>query len=703
MKLLVFIIFVFQLAYCREVINMSNAPIAEKVPSKFNMHNQEIKDDYSWLRDANWPKVSDTKILSYLKEENNYYNKFFEGLEDHKEQVYQELKAKIKLADQSTYIKSDDYYYYNRTQEHQQYPIYCRKFKSIQAKEEIILDVNKLAEGKSFTKISAISVSPDHSMVAYSIDFTGNEKYTIKILDLNTSQYLQDEIPDTLGDIIWHEKINGFFYTPTTDNWRCEKVMFHTLGKVDDKQIFWEQDPLYQVSVGKSSSKDYILIGSGGHSSNETYAIPMLDTQKMEAKLIIPKEEDIFYDIDHNGRDFYIHTNKNAANFRILRANKLEDIQLKSEIYICEEADQYLTGFDVTKNYIILNYKKLGIPVIKVIDINTNQEKTINFPDAAFTASAYSTNFKEDDIRVSYSSLKQPSTVYQYGFEQAQLSILKVQEIPSGFNPDEYSVERAFVDYDNVSVPITIMYKKSLFKHDGSNPLYLYGYGAYGMAVDIGFRNTAVSIADRGIVFAIAHIRGGDELGHAWYEASKFLNKKRTFNDFIESARYLIKHKYTSQGNIAIYGGSAGGLLVGNVINQAPELFKLVVAHVPFVDALNTMLDDTLPLTAGEFKEWGNPKEHEYFEYIKSYSPYDNIKSQDYPMLLVTAGISDPRVGYWEAAKWVAKLRDMKTDDNIMIFKTNMDSGHMGASGRFEYLKEIAEDLVFIFKAFDKL
>ena len=349
----------------------------------------------------------------------------------------------------------------------------------------------------------------------------------------------------------------------------------------------------------------------------------------------------------------------------------------------------------------IINYRDQGLPVIKIKHLKEQDEKIIHFPDAAFTASAMSTNFDEDDIRVNYSSLARPNTTYSYDFNSDQLSILKVQEIPSGFNPEEYMVERIFADNEGVKVPITLLYKKSLFNKDGKNPLYLYGYGSYGISIPVSFRNTAISLVNRGFVYALAHIRGGDDLGHDWYKAAKFLNKKRTFDDFIASAKQLIKEKYTSQGNIAICGGSAVGMLIGAVINKQPELFKAALAHVPFVDVLNTMLDEELPLTPGEFKEWGNPKELEYFSYNKSYSPYDNVKAQNYPSLFITAGVSDPRVGYWEAAKWVAKIRATKLDDNILLLKTNMDSGHKGSSGRFDYLKEAADDIIFIFRVFD--
>ncbi|WP_316353240.1 S9 family peptidase [Candidatus Trichorickettsia mobilis] len=677
-------------------------PQTEKIAHSLTIHNQTINDEYEWLRDKNWPIVKDPKILQHLINENNYFEQFFADSKSQKEQIFEELKARIKLDDQSPYIKRDNYYYYTRTEADKEYPIHCRKMNNTEAAEEILLDVNKLAASKKFTKISALSISPDHKLMAYAADFSGDERYTIYVYDLINKEYLADEINNTLGDIVWHEHMPGFFYTPTNENWRCDTVMFHMLGdKQADKVILHEPNSLYNVNVAKSASRQYIIINVGGHDSNETYVFGMSE-QNFIPVLVKARQDGIFYDLEHHGNYFYIKTNEQAKKFRIARVAIDDFANNNWENYITEEQEQYLTNFDITQNYLILNYTVLGLSLIKILDLNTLQLKIIHFPDQAYAANAGSTNFDEDDLRVTYSSLARPNTTYKYDFLQDSLSILKVQEIPSGFNPDEYTVERIFVDTDNVKVPITLFYKKSLFKKDGSNPLYLYGYGSYGYGIPLVFRNAAVSMVNRGFVFAIAHIRGGDELGHEWYEAAKFLNKTRTFNDFIASAKKLIAEKYTSIGNIVICGGSAGGLLIGTVLNQAPELFKAAIAHVPFVDVLNTMLDESLPLTPGEFKEWGNPKELEYFNYIKSYSPYDNVSAQNYPTIMVTAGLSDPRVGYWEAAKWVARLRATKTDDNLIVLKTNMEAGHAGASGRFDYLKETADDLVFMFKVFKK-
>lgn len=685
---------------CAQKDNMKQPAIASKIPAINELHGQKIVDDYSWLRDPDWPDVKDAKVLEYLQSENQYFEEFFAPLNQTKSELFNELKGRIKLADETPYVKRDDYHYYSRTEEDKEYPIYCRKCGGMDSKEEILLDVNEIAKGRNFTKIGDIAFSPNHKLMAYAVDFAGDERYTIKVYDLEKQIYLKDEIPNTCCSIVWHEQLQGFFYTPVNENWRRTQAKFHKLATAysDDKLILEETDTLYNVNLKKSGSKEFIFIIVGGHDRNEYYFVSM-DDHTFTPKLIKKRKQDIFHEVDHNGNYFYIRTNEGAKNYKISKV-PTQDLHAAWQDYIPEQQDLYLVDFDFTENYLILNYRQLGLPIIKIEKLSTRELKQIQFLDAAYLATGSSTNFIEDDVRISYSSLNRPKTTYNYDFATNQLNVLKTQEIPSGFNPEEYKVERVFVNSENVRVPVSLFYKKELFKKGGSNPIYLYGYGSYGHAVPPAFRNVAVSLANRGFIFAIAHIRGGDELGQEWYESAKFLNKKRTFADFIAVAEFLVQEKYTSAGNIAICGGSAGGLLIGNVINQRPELFKAAVAHVPFVDVLNTMLDESLPLTPGEFKEWGNPKEKDFFDYIKSYSPYDNIKAQDYPHIMVTAGLTDPRVTYWEAAKWVAKLRAHKTDNNTLIYKTNMDAGHGGASGRFDYLKEVAEELAFLFHIF---
>ncbi|AAU03752.1 S9 family peptidase [Rickettsia typhi] len=678
-------------------------PIANKQNYSFEIHKQTIKDDYNWLRDPNWPNVEEAKILDYLKAENKYTENFFLDLKKDKKKIFEELKGRIKLDDESVYIKKKDYYYYHRVERDKNYPIYCRKHNSLKATEEIILDVNLLATKGGFTDIGTIAMSPDQNLMAYSVNFTGNEQYNIKIYNLKKQQYLSNEVQDVAPVIIWHARLNGFFYITINENQRWDRVIFHSLdGDItQDRLIFEVKNPIHFISCKKSASHEYIFINSGDHNENEIYVISMQD-DSFTPKLVRVAENKVFYEIEHNGNYFYIKTNYKAKNFHIIKVpiNNFENANW-NDIYIQEEQDKYLKSFDVTQNYLILNYRYNGLPLIKIKQFQDQHENIIHFPDVSFQANSFSTNFEEDNIRIDYSSLARPNTTYSYDFDKNKLIILKSQEIPSGFNPDEYKVERIFADNEGVKVPITLFYKKSLFKKDGSNPLYLIGYGAYGITIPVNFRNIAVTLTNRGFIYAIAHIRGGDDLGHDWYEAAKFLTKKRTFEDFIACSRTLIKEKYTNNHNIVIAGGSAGGMLIGYVLNEKPEMYRAAIAHVPFVDVLNTMLDESLPLTLLEYNEWGNPKEREYFDYIKSYSPYDNVKTQNYPALFITCGISDPRVGYWEPAKWVAKLRKLKTDNNPLLLKINMDTGHQGAAGRFDYLQEITDELVFIFKIFD--
>jgi oligopeptidase B len=687
-------------------IIMIQAPIAQKVPMVTEVNGQQIQDDYSWLRDKNYPKVDDQKIIKYLQEENSYANQaFFDKFKEQKNILFEEQKARIQLNDKSSETKKDNYYYYERTFEDKEYPIYYRRL-GLNGQEKILLDVNELALGKKYIKIGAISISPDQKLLAYSVDYQGNEHFTIKVINLQDGIELSNKIDNTIGQIVWHEKLDGFFYTPLDKNWRAMKVFFHYLDqKLPDQLILEEKNPLYSLRVSKSSSKKYLFIQTSGHQENQFHILDFARSNNLKGnfkpQLFEAMSEKIFYDIDHNGNNFYILTNDESSDFRLAITNINHTGRKNWRSYIPGKKDEYLASFDLTNKYLILNYKIQGLPAIRIFSLKDKDFKAVDFPDQAYSATAYSTNFEEDDIRVSYSSLARPDTIYQYNYTQGSLDIIKVREVPSGFNPDDYQVRRLWSDNDGVKVPYTILFKKSLMKQDGLNPLYLYGYGSYGVSVPLNFRSSILSLVDRGFVFAIAHIRGGDDLGYKWYEDAKFLNKKRTFQDFIAVAQDLIVQKYTKAGNIVISGGSAGGLLIGSAINSHPELFKAAIAHVPFVDVLNTMLDDTLPLTPGEYKEWGDPKQKQYFEYIKSYSPYDNIKKQNYPNLFVTGSISDPRVGYFEPAKWVAKLRDNKTDNNLLLFKTNMDAGHSGSSGRFDYLKEIADDHVFILSVFD--
>jgi oligopeptidase B len=670
-------------------------PTAAKKPHSYEINGNIINDDYSWLRDPDWPNVKDQEIIDYLTKENQYANQHLEQLSDLKEQIFQELKGRITLKDKTVPVRYKDYLYYNRIEENSEYAVYCRNRVGSE-KEEIILDIPSLAEGKKFFSVGAVAVAEDQVHVAYSFDESGSERYKINVKNLETHELLADEIEGIYGSIIWHKKAFGFFYTPTDENWRHLKVYFHKVGDDvrNDKLVYEEKDQLYSVSIGKTNSGEFLLINIAGHGCNEVRFIDLSD-EIFNVKLIRERTDKVFYYPEHRKDCFYIRSNYQDESHFVIAKALLETPHIW-EIFISEDVDCYIESFDITSRFMLLNKRRNSMPILEIIDLNNMDIRNPSFDLEAYEAGIYTSNFEDDDIRINCSSFVEPDATYAYDYSQNKMSLLKKKLIPSGFNAHEYVVERIFVENNGVQVPCTIFYRKDKFKKDGSNILYLYGYGSYAHRVPVNFRVSILSLVDRGMIYGIAHIRGGDDLGFDWYESAKFLNKKRTFEDYVAICDYLIKEKYTKTGNIIASGGSAGGMLVGAVLNMRPDLFRMGVMHVPFVDVINTMLDETLPLTPGEFKEWGNPKNPEYFDYIKSYSPYDNIEAKIYPAMFVTAGISDPRVGYWEPAKWVAKLRDIKLDNNPIIFKTNMEQGHKGASGRFAYLYEIAEEYSFI-------
>jgi oligopeptidase B len=676
-------------------------PIAQKIPYKTSIHGVELIDQYHWLRDQNWPNVKDQKVLEYLKAENSYSEDYFKPLNSLTDKLYKEMLGRIKLADRSVPKRhSDGYYYFTITEEKSSYPIYARKTKD--GPDEIILDQNKEAEGHNFFSIGVMSVSPNGKLLAYSQDISGDEHFTILVKDLSGNKLLSDSITNVIGNIVWNKAGLGFYYTKLDDKWRANKVYFHKLGDAQalDQLVQEELDQIFRLDLSESSSEDYVFITSSSSTSTEVSFIKA-DDFSHNGRVIIPRTEDHLYEVDHVNEDFYIYTNDKGKNFRLVRI-AVEKYLTHNYIEVVPHSDDiYLTGFYLYTQHLVIVTKELGLPKITVSDYTLNNKKVISFPDSTYTANVIYSCISDDGMLIGYSSLNTPDTVFKYGFVSKYLEVLKIQEIPSGYDKELYKSERLFVTCeDGMEIPISLVYKKSLFKKDGSNPLFLYGYGSYGFAIPPAFSTNIISLLDKGFVYAIAHIRGGDDLGFKWYESAKFLSKKITFEDFISVADYLVENHYTKQGEIAIMGGSAGGMLVGAVMNERPELFKTVIADVPFVDVLNTMLDDTLPLTPGEFKEWGNPKEKEYFNYIKSYSPYDNIRPQNYPKLYVLAGLNDPRVTYWEPAKFVAKLRANKTDNNILLLETEMEAGHRGKSGRFDRLKEIAKKYAFMLHEF---
>jgi len=685
-------------ARTKSTMKKLNPPKAAKVPHIIQIHGEELIDNYFWLRDKNWPKVENSEILDYLKTENAYTT---ETLKDYKadyEMLYQEIVGRIKLEDSSVPIRKGNYHYYSRTEKDSDYPIYCRKYVAENAPEEIILNVNELAKNNSYFNLGEIQVSEDHHKLLYSADLLGSDRYTVQIKDLKTGEHFKDVVENTLGSVIWHQDGSGFFYSKLNDKWRTEAVYFHKLGDdlKNDVLLYKEQDPTYWVSLDQSGSKRFLFISTGSKTTNEIRYID-LTANPLKPVVIQSRHKEHLYDVDHHGDYFYIRTNDKGKNFRICTTSITQAEQANWKEFIPHHPNIYLEGFYLYQDHLALSSKENGLTKIKVINLNTQKEDILDFPDPTYDAKLLYTTFDANAVRISYSSLVTPDSTFEYTFSEKRLVPLKTLEIPSGYHKTLYQSERVFAtSKDGVKIPISIVYKKDLFKKDGKNPLYLYGYGSYGHASSARFSRSILSLLDRGFVYAIAHIRGGDDMGYQWYESAKFLTKWNTFNDFIRAAEHLAQEKYTSNGNISIVGRSAGGMLVGVCINERPELYKAAIADVPFVDVLNTMLDNTLPLTPVEFTEWGNPQDLQYYQYIKSYSPYDNVKAQSYPDLYVTAGINDPRVTYWEPAKWVAKLRDMKKDDHLLLFNINMQSGHFGASGRFDYIKEIAKEYLFL-------
>lgn len=683
-------------------------PRAEKIPHLIQQNGQQWTDNYFWLRDPKWPKVEDPKILDYLNKENEYSAAFMKENQAQYDQLYREIIGRIKLKDSSVPIKIDNYYYYKRTEEDSNHAIYCRKKGSLDAPEEILLDGNALAKNSAYLQIDETEVDNAHQKLAYSADTTGEDRYTIKVKDLSTGNLLKDTVENTLGPLVWHKNNSGFFYAKLSDQWRAEEIYFHRLNtqQSEDVLIYKEPDPLFMNQVYRSGSKRFLFIVTQSKNATEIRYIDM-DQDDLNPKLIQARQEEHLYYPDHHDNLFYILTNDKGKNFRLVTAPITAPEQKNWQEYIAHNPSVYLSDFEMYQNHMVLSTKENGLKHIKIITLANKSEKDIPFPDPTYEASQQFTTFDAKGVRIVYSSLVTPPSVLEFDFDTHRLNTLKVTEIPSGYDKSAYVSERVFATgKDGTKIPISLVYKKSLFKKDGSNPLYLYGYGAYGMAMPASFRHHSLTLIDRGFVYAIAHVRGGDEMGYEWYEDGKLLKKKNSFEDFISIAEYLAQNKYTSAGKMTISGGSAGGLLIGAVLNQSPNLYNVVVADVPFVDALNTMLDDTLPLTPGEFKEWGNPKDPVYFQYIKSYSPYDNLenlKSHPLPAIFVNAGINDPRVTYWEPAKWVAKLREFNTNNALILLHTNMEAGHAGASGRFGHMADITKEYLFILKQNQRL
>ena len=695
---------------------MSEAPIAERRPHVDTYHGKPLEDPYHWLKDQSYPTIDDEDVLDYLKAENSYFEEFAGLIEAKVEQIYNELKGRLEKEDASVPYQDGKYLYQSRYVQDSQYRQHIRWLAPTDTTNpeialatpedgtQVILDQNVLADGLEYFRLGAFSVSPDDRLLAYSSDTNGSERFTLVIKDVSTGELLSDRIENTGGDVVWASDSKSFLYVTVDAHWRPNQVKHHVLGtdSASDPIVYEELDPGFFVGISRTTSRQYAVISSDDHETSEVYVLP-LDDLLLAPQLIVQRRDKHYYSVDHGGEDFYVLTNDTHKNFRIARTpeNSLTPEHWNSVI---EGSDsRYITNFQALANRQIVSYREEGLDQVAILEQGA-QLQPIEFEEAVYSVGFGSSSAGPNPkhIRIYYSSLVTPSTTFDYDLTTGKKFVRKVQKIPSGYDASLYTSERRMArSHDGVLVPVSIVYRKDTLL-DGSSPLYLRAYGAYGSSSSPSFSTTIKSWLDRGFIYAIAHIRGGSEMGYHWYEDGKLDKRMNTFLDFIAVARYLVQEKFTAPKRIAITGGSAGGTLMGVVVNEAPELWGAVVSHVPFVDVLNTMLDESLPLTPMEWPEWGNPiTDQEAFEYILSYSPYDQLTAKDYPPMLVTAGLNDPRVTYWEPAKYVARLRHLKTDDNLLFLKTEMGAGHGGRSGRYEFLRVVAEAMAFVLHAMD--
>jgi oligopeptidase B len=679
---------------------MPSLPLAPPRPHSTSHHGRTLDDPWAWLRDPGYPDVTDPDVLAYLKAENGWFETHMAARKGQVDALFAEMKARIKEEDRSVPQKDGAYLYWSTFEAGEQYRRHWRR--KVGAAEdgsadELIVDEPTLAAGKDYFRLGGVAISNDDRLLAYAIDDNGSERYTVRIRDLATGAMLPDVIPDVLSALVWTSDDTGLVYAPANAQWRTDRAMLHRLGTPakDDILLYREADEGFRVSVGLTAADNWIVIATGDHVTSEVWLLPAADptAPPLLVSARLPERE---YDVDEHDGWLYIRTNDTHPNFRLARArieapDQWEEVLAPSDHF-------YLTDASLFKTFYVTEGRQDGLDQIEIRDYATNAARRIDFPEASYVAGLDDNpEYDVRKLRISYESMVSPETIFDYTLADGHREVLKVQEIPSGFDPALYATARLLIPArDGTPIPVSILHRRD-FPMDGSRPLYLYGYGAYGIAIEPGFGTSRLSLVDRGFAFAIAHIRGGDDLGQQWYKDGKLDKRTNTFNDFVDVAKGLIERGYTAAGRIATSGGSAGGELMGAIVNSDPGLWGAVVAHVPFVDVLNTMLDETLPLTPGEWPEWGNPIEDaDAYDLIASYSPYDNVKAQAYPPMLVTAGLNDPRVTYWEPAKWVARLRATKTDDHVLLLKTNMEAGHGGKSGRWESLRETAEEFAFI-------
>lgn len=676
-------------------------PKANKIEKFLEIHGDQRRDDYFWLNERENPEV-----VKYLEEENAYADFIMKDTEAFQEKLFEEMKARYKKDDQSLPYFFNGYWYIVRFEEGKEYPIFCRKFQTLENEEEILLDANILGAGESFFEVGSVAVSPDNKLMSFSSDNIGRRIYTIGFKNLETGEYFQDKIANTTGKAVWAKDNQHVFYIRKDKNLRAFQVYMHQLGtdSSQDVLVYHEVDDTFDVNIFKSKSQEYIFIASSSTISDEHRFIPA-DNVFAEWKIVQKRIPDLEYSVEHFENDFYIITNADGAeNFKIVKTEVSAPEMENWQELIPHRQNVLLEGFEIFRKYLVLEEREEGLLQIKIIENQTESEHYLPFSDPTYTAFiGLNLEFDTEKLRYGYTSLTQPVSTFEYDMSARTTTLLKQQEVLGGqFLKENYVSERIWATArDGKKIPISLVYHKNTVKSEHT-PLLLYGYGSYGHTVDASFSNVRLSILDRGFIHAIAHIRGGEYLGRPWYEDGKMLNKKNTFHDFIDAAKFLVAENYTSSEHLYAMGGSAGGLLMGAIINFEPQLFNGIVAQVPFVDVVTTMLDEEIPLTTGEFDEWGNPKNKTYYDYMKSYSPYDNVEAKNYPNILITTGFHDSQVQYWEPAKWTAKLRELKTDNNLLIFKTDMSSGHGGASGRFESLKEDALEYAFLLKLENK-
>ncbi|KPJ60973.1 MAG: protease 2 [Latescibacteria bacterium DG_63] len=663
-------------------------PIAQIEPVKLEKHGHVRVDNYYWLNERENPAV-----VEYLNAENEYTDTMMAHTNELQETLFEEIKGRIKQTDISVPYKMDDYFYYTRFEEGKEYPIHCRKIGSLEASEEIMLDVNKMAEGYEFYSVGRWAVSYGQDLLAYSVDTVGRRKYAIYFKNLTTGEILADVIPEVTGNMAWANDNRTLFYSKQDPNTlRPYQIFRHVLGTdaEEDELVYEEADETFVCYAIKTKSKKYVMIVSR-HTLRSEYRYLDANNPDSRFTVFLPREGEHEYDLDHYRDHFYIRTNYKAKNFRLMKTSIENTAKEHWEEVIPHRKDVLLESFEIFQNHLVLEERKDGLIQLRIRPWSGADEHYLDFGEPAYLAFTMDNyDFNTPMVRYLYTSMTTPRSVFDYNMVTREKVLLKQEEILGGFDSADYQTERVWATAkDGVKIPISIVYRKGM-KKDGSNPLLLYGYGSYGFSMDATFGAYRVSLLDRGFAYAIAHVRGGEELGRQWYEDGKLLKKKNTFTDFIACAEHLVREKYTSADRLFAMGESAGGLLVGAVFNMRPDLFKGIIAGVPFVDVLTTMLDENIPLTTGEYDEWGNPNEKKYYDYMLSYSPYDNVEAKAYPNLLVITSLHDSQVQYWEPAKWVAKLRATKTDENRLLLRTKMEAGHGGVSGRYKRYREAA-------------